>query len=264
MRDGAAAGREPLPARLHPFFCRAPFDVCTVQRHALVQVARDHHAALVDAVGDDATRDAVAALLAGGVPLVVRRQPGDVRESLRTMPASIAVGLPLPPALGKQRLAFTVPVDAVTGVAPPLRLCEAIDHLQPAWRAPLSDLARAADASDIELRVFGAVAWEALTGRPYLTLQSDVDLLWWPQDAAQVAAGIALLLAWERHSGVRADGEIVLADGAAVAWREWDRVARTQDGAHRVLVKTLHGPRLCALSDLETSFARGPCAAEAT
>lgn len=147
-------------------------------------------------------------------------------------------------------------------IAPPPRLTDTLSHLPPAFRAPLTELAAAARAAGIEFRVFGSVAWEALTGLAYLTARSDVDLLWWPVDASQIAEGIALMVAWEHETGMRADGEIVMRNGAAVAWREWDRVARTIDGARRVLVKTLFGPRLCALSELEASLAGGPFAEE--
>ena len=108
----------------------------------------------------------------------------------------------------------------------------------------------------MELRVFGSVAWEALTGLRYLTPASDIDLLWWPADAAQVAEVIALLRAWESGHGIRADGEVEFDDGTAVAWREWDHVARTSNSQRRVLGKTLHGPRIRAFSDLAAQFSR--------
>lgn len=84
-------------------FRRTPLDLSDLQRHALVRVARDHHPALVGAVDDPVPRDAVAELLAGGAPLVVRQQPVD-RRSSEALPPTIAVGMPLPPALGKQQL----------------------------------------------------------------------------------------------------------------------------------------------------------------
>jgi phosphoribosyl-dephospho-CoA transferase len=83
--------------------------------------------------------------------------------------------------------------------------------------------------------VFGSLAWQALSGLPYLTPQSDIDLLWHPQSNAQLQQGIALLARWEQTSGLRADGEVLFGAGSAVSWREW---ATSKSGnGQRVLVK---------------------------
>ena len=65
----------------------------------------------------------------------------------------------------------------------------------------------------IELRVFGSLAWQALSGLPYLTPQSDIDLIWHPRSLAQLQQGIALLASWELASGLRADGEVLFGGG---------------------------------------------------
>ena len=62
---------------------------------------------------------------------------------------------------------------------------------------------------DLELRVFGSLAWQALSGLQYLTPQSDIDLLWHPLSNAQLQQGIALLARWEQDHGLRADGEVL-------------------------------------------------------
>jgi phosphoribosyl-dephospho-CoA transferase len=230
-------------------------DVRRLRRHHLVWVAPDHHPALAGAVTDPALREAVAALLAAGSPLVVRRQPPLDGASSASSP-TLALGMPLPPAQGRQRLAFAVPATAIVRGSPPPRLADAIPNLRTAWRAPLTDLACEAQAAGIELRLFGSAAWEALTGRPYLTENSDIDLIWRPVDADEIDAGIALLLAWESDSGLSADGEILFGDDAAVAWREWARIAEAREGAQRVLVKTLYGPRICAAPELTAQLPR--------
>ena len=231
MRDGAA----------HPF---SVIDARLLRRHALVSIARDHHAALSDTVEDGSLRRAVTQWLARGTPLVVRRQNSDV--AIETMPTTIAVGMPLSPVEGRHRLAFTLPAHAIAALAPPIALADAAARLASSWRAPLTRLADAATAIDVTLRVFGSVAWEALTGATYVARDSDVDVLWRPVDTAQLRAGIALLHRWERETGISADGEILFGDDAAVAWREWDRVAQANDPASRVLVKTLRGSHLVA------------------
>jgi len=136
-------------------------------------------------------------------------------------------------------------------------LDEIIEQLPSIDAVALRRLAYAGQVAGIELRVFGSFAWEALTGMSYLTPESDVDLLWRPQSAADLDRGTALLAAWEKNEGRRADGEILFADEAGqelgVSWREW---ATARSG--RVLAKTLWGARLCQASDLRSSFLRLP------
>ena len=60
---------------------------------------------------------------------------------------------------------------------------------------------------------------------------SDIDLLWTAGSLDDVARGLAMLGAWEAQHALRADGELLLPDGDAVAWRELTRPV------DRVLVK---------------------------
>jgi phosphoribosyl-dephospho-CoA transferase len=46
-------------------------------------------------------------------------------------------------------------------------------------------------------------------------------LLWAPSSHRQLESGLMLLSSWESAGGLKADGEIVLRDGASVAWREF-------------------------------------------
>ena len=224
-------------------------DLRDLHRHWLVWVAPDHHAAISSQVGSPGLRVPVRDFLAAGWPLVVRRQTGIDGEHV-ARGSSIAVGMPLPPSQGKLRLAFSVLPEWIIRTAPPLELAEAIPHLPLAWRAPLQQLIRGAEAIDIGFRVYGSAAWEALTGCRYLTPQSDIDLLWQPSHPTQIAAGIALLQAWEAQTGFTADGEICFGGDEAVAWREWSARQHMHDAGDRVLVKTLRGPRLAPRSEL--------------
>jgi phosphoribosyl-dephospho-CoA transferase len=96
--------------------------------------------------------------------------------------------------------------------------------------------------------VFGSLAWQALSGLPYLTPQSDIDLLWHPQSNAQLQQGIALLARWEQTSGLRADGEVLFGAGSAVSWREW---ATSKSGnGQRVLVKRASSAELVEAREL--------------
>jgi phosphoribosyl-dephospho-CoA transferase len=178
--------------------------------------------------------------IVSGRPLVVRCQPPHVEAAGR-----LAVGLPLPPFLGKRRIALEVDLRAIMRVASPPSLAEIIDELASGWRDPLLQLSAGAAEIDIEFRVFGSAAWQLLTGLPYLTSESDIDLLWRPATNSQLAQGVALLEAWERAAGICADGEILLGDDA-VSWREWARDA----GPGRLMAKHWRGAALRTRAEL--------------
>ncbi len=157
------------------------------------------------------------------------------------------MGLALPPALGKRRIALNVPARHIARYTPPLRLDDAIAHAPAGWQGALAELDGAAGDIGIELRVFGSLAWQALSGIRYLTPHSDIDLLWQPHTHAQLRQGIALLARWEQHHGLRADGE-VLFGGDAVSWREWATLK--SGGDQRVLVKRISSAELVAAGEL--------------
>jgi phosphoribosyl-dephospho-CoA transferase len=161
---------------------------------------------------------------------------------------TIAVGLALPPAQGKRRIALSVAAHDIARYTPPLLLADAIAHAPAGWQPALAELEAAASNIDLELRVFGSLAWQALSGLPYLTAQSDIDLLWHPQSHAQLQQGIALLAHWERSSGLRADGEVLFGGNSAVSWREWATLKSGDD--QRVLVKRTSSAGLVAAREL--------------
>lgn len=199
-------------------------------------------AAVAALVKDEATHRQVAAWLAADRPLVVARQPD------AALPDTLALGLALPPALGKCRVALRVNSHDILRHSPPLRLAEVIPHAPAAWQAALPALDSAATDIGIELRVFGSFSWQSLSGLPYLTPQSDIDLLWHPRSHRQLQQGIALLACWEQSSGLRADGEVLFGGSSAVSWREWWQLKSGDD--QRVLVKRDHSAELVAASEL--------------
>lgn len=211
-------------------------------RHTLVWVRPECRAAVAAQVADDATHRQVVAWLAADRPLVVARQPD------AALPDTLAVGLALPPAPGKCRVALRVVSHDIVRHAPPLRLAEVISHAPAAWQAALLALDSAATDIGLELRVFGSFSWQTLSGLPYLTPQSDIDLLWHPRSHKQLQQGIALLARWEQSSGMRADGEVLFGGSSAVSWREWRQLK--SGGDHRVLVKRDHSAELVAAREL--------------
>lgn len=210
------------------------------QRHELAWLAAEARIAAVDPVNLQRAKS----WFARGLPAVVTRQDSD-REWL-------ALGIPLPPGECKKRIALRVPSSDIVRVSPPLPLPDVIASAPPAWRQPLTALTVSAAAIGIGLRVYGSLAWQHLTGADYLTPDSDIDLLWRPGGQPQLRAGLMLLSSWEAQSGLRADGEVWLADGLAVAWRE------LLNGATSVLVKNLRSVELRGREDVLARLAPAP------
>jgi len=181
-------------------------------------------------------------------PLVVARQQCGEALSNSISVGTIAMGLALPPAQGKRRIALSVHTHDIIRYTPPMLLADAIAHAPAEWQPALAELDAAATNLDIELRVFGSLAWQALSGLQYLTPQSDIDLLWHPQSNMQLQQGIALLAQWERSSGLRADGEVLFGGSSAVSWREWATLKSGDD--QRVLVKRVSTAELVDAREL--------------
>jgi phosphoribosyl-dephospho-CoA transferase len=211
-------------------------------RHVLVWIRPECRVPVAAQISDDAMHSHVAAWLAADRPLVVARQPDTIASD------TVTVGLALPPAQGKRRIALSVAVHDIVRYTQPLLLFDAITHAPAAWQRALAELEEAATEIGLELRVFGSLAWQALSGLPYLTPQSDIDLLWHPQSNIQLQQGIALLTRWELSSGLRADGEVLFGENSAVSWREWATLKPGND--QRVLVKRESGAELVDTREL--------------
>ncbi len=170
------------------------------------------------------------ALLGGwgehGHPLVARRrQAGD-------RPGHVAAALALPPACPTRRIAFDLAVEAIAGVEPPPSLVAVRAVAPQPWHATLDALAALGRAVSGDPLVFGSFAWQALTGLPYITAASDLDLLWPMTPALDVPTLLVGLARLEETAPGRLDGELVQGPtGAGVQWREW------ASGTDEVLVK---------------------------
>lgn len=163
---------------------------------------------------DSAVEQTLCAWFTAGRPAVVRRlQPQEPQEG-------VGLGVLLPLAAGKQRLALRLRAQAIVRILPPPRLLQALPAAPAAWQAPLASLEAQTRALGLQLHVYGSLAWQTLTGEPYVSPSSDVDLLCYLYKGAPWRALVRILLAWEGASGLRADGECVGRDGGAVAWRE--------------------------------------------
>jgi phosphoribosyl-dephospho-CoA transferase len=179
-------------------------------------------------------------------PLVVRRAEG----GSTALPGTATCGLALPPGAERRRLCVDLDRGEVERQSPPLPLASVVDALPGDWRACARDLVRGASTLEMQLRVFGSAAWQALTGLAYVHDASDLDLLIAPRGSRDIERAIGLFERIGSVHGRRIDGEIVFPDGGAVAWREW----RVAGRAARVLVKHRDRVTLEPCADLLAQF----------
>lgn len=158
-------------------------------------------------------------------PTVFRRGiGGDARDC-------VPLGLPLPPSMGRKRLTLACsPID-VMRTASPLLLREVLPAVPARWRPTIDALL----AEGISWRCYGSLAWQHITGLPYLTNSSDLDLLVCCSSHAQAAQATGLLANISAHAPMRIDAELTSSAGAAVQWREWS------SGAAELLAKSNAG-----------------------
>ncbi|ATB40938.1 phosphoribosyl-dephospho-CoA transferase [Cystobacter fuscus] len=179
-----------------------------------------------------------------GRPFVVARaDAADTEEDVR-------LGLALP---DKRRIALHVGRAAVLSSRPPLALRDVWHTAPESWRSVLRHLSLLGETLGVPVGVFGSLAWEYLSGVRYVRPDSDVDLLFSPTRWTDVERLLSALEATSRTpGGVRLDGEVLLPDGGAVAWRE------LASRPHRLLVKGPRGAGLRAWKDLTALFAGAP------
>lgn len=181
-------------------------------RHDLVTVAPDAWATLLAERPDLDGLPFLPDWAERGWPVIIRRRvPG---EDVTRIPA----GFPLPPSLGKRRIGFALSPAGVTH-RPSVTLAEARRAAPAAWHPTIDALIAHGAVHGLVPRVFGGLLWQSLTGLPYLTATSDLDLLWPCPDAIDRAFldGLGRI---EAEASMRLDGELLLADGFDVNWRE--------------------------------------------
>ncbi|MER9608367.1 MULTISPECIES: malonate decarboxylase holo-[acyl-carrier-protein] synthase [unclassified Mesorhizobium] len=208
------------------------------RRHDLLRVEPGAWREMLLAAGSldrlaDEPRPLVEGWAERGLPVIVRRGAVGDDES------AIAIGLPLPPTLGKLRLGFFIAPKHVAASVAAHSVAEAT-RSAPAHLRPQLEAADAL-AMRLGLRpfVFGALLWQHLTGLTYLRAGSDIDLIW-PvsrrDDLDELLDGLATL---DAAGPARLDGEIILSTGEGANWREL-RNALTRPGG-TVLIKSMHG-----------------------
>jgi phosphoribosyl-dephospho-CoA transferase len=175
-------------------------------------------------------------------PVIVRRRvAGDLANA-------VPVALPLPPSHGKRRLAFSFTSSAAVVPLPPVLLRDAMRAAPVEWQPVVAALLDLGETVGVMPRVFGALLWQHTTRLPYLTAQSDLELLWSISDERTAAWLVEGLLQLDADGPIRLGGELELPNGAGVNWRELAQsVAGRRD---EVLVKTMGGVEVRTRAEL--------------
>jgi phosphoribosyl-dephospho-CoA transferase len=209
-----------------------------LHRHQLAWLSEAGWRSVLGQAWDATARDCLTHWAGARLPLVVTRQ------AARTDPVDddgIALGLPAPGRWNRRRLALSVARSELLYFDEFPRAEKACRRLpiaaRPAWRA-LCDRLRAVG---VVAHVYGSYGWQLLSGLDHVRRGSDVDLWLSVADAEQADAVGACLQAFA-GSALRLDGELMFADGSAVAWREWRAWRSGQVRA--LLVKSIGGNAL--------------------
>ncbi|WP_180899151.1 malonate decarboxylase holo-[acyl-carrier-protein] synthase [Martelella soudanensis] len=199
-----------------------------IRRHDMIFVRRSSWQAVLAAEPGLRGDRLVAFWADRGWPLVARR--GDPHSR-----SGVALGLPLPPSQGKHRHSFVVPPGDIAGGMPPPSLSYVCRAAPLAWWPTLLRLDAFMQRHALDMRIFGSLAWSAVTGLDYLSAQSDLDVLVYIRRTTDLDCLADGLSAIEATAPMRIDGEFVRDDGTAVNWREF------RSGAPDLLAKSMSG-----------------------
>lgn len=181
------------------------------------------------------------------------RRPAVVRRHERAANRHLGLGVALPPTYSERRIPLDIDASVVRHTSPPLPLVRVIPSAPERWRPELARLAAGANSMGVDLRVYGSLVWQHVSREPYVLPTSDVDLLWRAADTATLEKMLDYLVRWENSSGLAADGELLLADDTAVAWKELLRHPR------QLLIKRTTGVELCDYEDVLCLIAPTVC-----
>lgn len=178
-------------------------------RHSMVKASASAWTAVMNRHPELAGEPIVAGWARAGRPLIVRRPGCSDAAGL------IPLGLPLPPSHGKRRIAVSLAAADIVAFAPPPLLADAAAAAPAHWRETIDLLLQLLP----ETRTFGSLAWQHLTGLPYLTESSDLDLLWPLSSVRQAKTLPSDIARIAKQAPMRLDGEVT-APAGGVQWRE--------------------------------------------
>jgi phosphoribosyl-dephospho-CoA transferase len=213
------------------------------RRHDLLHVSPDVWASALAHCASLADLPLVRNWADRGWPVIVRRRAET--EDVGLAP----VGVPLPPAAGKHRVAFLLPPDGVLKRSSPPLLRAVASVADSGWQSTIASLLDLGERIGVEPSVFGSLLWQHQTGLAYLSPRSDLDLLWPAPSGFDVLSLVFSIAEIQFDAPMRIDGEVIFPDGSAVHWRELWNAYRARDGAG-VMAKTMEGVRLFDIASL--------------
>jgi len=213
------------------------------RRHDLLHVMPEVWASAVAHCPSLADLPLLGAWADRGWPVIVRRR-AEAED-----PDLVPVGVPLPSAAGKRRVALLLSPEAVLQRSSPPLLRAAARVADPGWRSTIASLLAVGARTGVEPAAFGSLLWQHLTGLAYLSPHSDLDVLWGVPADFNVLSLVFSTAEIQRDAPLRIDGEVVFPDGSAVNWRELWNAFRAADPA-TVLAKTMEGVRLLNIASL--------------
>lgn len=186
-------------------------------------------------------------------PAVIRRR------DVECVSGEICIGIALPPDRDgvKLRVPLRVDLQGVHEMRAPLTVADVIAHAELPWQDDLRAMRDEIAMRGLEIRVYGSLALQALTGLSYLRPASDIDVLFSPQDRLQLEQGISVLKQYAARLPL--DGEVAFPTGHAVSWKEWEQACSNAD--NRVLVKHDRGVALQRVGALLAELGEHACTA---
>lgn len=177
-------------------------------------------------------------------PLVVARQAD---ESAR-LSGQMQLGITLPSAPARTRVALRVPQAAIISHSRPLLLKDAIAYAPQAWHEQLSAVAEICVTHGVVARVYGSLSTQAFTNKNYVDESSDVDVLFECSKDTQLHQLFSELQVLAEQTP-HLDGEIFTPSEWAVAWREL-AAALQKNKPVKLLAKSYSEARLLRLDQL--------------
>jgi phosphoribosyl-dephospho-CoA transferase len=202
-----------------------------LHRHQLVRLSDNGWRHVLARPWDEEARVCISHWAARGLPLVVTQQAPEVVAA-----GEVALGLAAPLCRQRRRIPLRIDRRHVGAFNEFPRVDEFA--LGSAWPRLCASLA----SHGATARVYGSHGWQRLSRLSYVHRGSDVDL-WTAVTGAEHADAVAAVLeAFDDADAPRLDGELLLPDGRAFAWREWRawRAGRSR----AILAKTVNGATL--------------------
>lgn len=182
-------------------------------------------------------------------PLEVRRRDVDADED------RVCISITPPPSSQPlSKIASCVRQVHILEHQSALALSSVVETAPECWREQLRNLIRDALQQQIKFRVYGSLAWQYLTGQPYMSEQTAIEILFIPRTTEQLIAGMRLLTHHAKTMPLA--GEMTFPSGHAVAWKEWTYFPSetTPSDDIRVLVKHVEQVRVMSQRALLASL----------